>query len=516
MKLRGVLIIILLTAMLPFLPPTSAQSPLVIVPLNSDFSGVPGDTIIIPFRLENLGNQTLENVSVYITGPAEGFLYQSKVIREPIEPNQTYQDTLSVKILNADTGRYTLKLVARTGNTYSEAPIEVKVRLVVDYSLYVISEERYIYGHDVPLKLKAVTGANGVLTGRIGYHLSHNGHVIKNVSLVTYIRPDDPWEQEILLPKPGIGEYTLTLWANFSGVFKEVSKTFIVYQRNLTYRAFYRDGSINVEVYGEDGKGVRGIPVSINGTVLTTDENGRVIYAVSTPGTYRITLNLDGRIAHTTVNVNSLQMTLFQNKTRILVTVTDTKGNPLANVTVVAVGPKGTDYRVTDASGIAVVNLEITGYGTIMIRATSSRYLGTSANLKVAEPEKPSAPTTTSSSSPTTTTPQPPTTTIPSKPPRDYGPLAAILLIAGVILAGSSYMAFFRPTILEETLDRYYFVKVKAPRLNGVDNFRFERSVNAVEVRATKGRAKIEDGRVVWEIEHLEPEEEAYLQVILG
>ncbi len=35
-------------------------------------------------------------------------------------------------------------------------------------------------------------------------------------------------------------------------------------------------------------------------------------------------------------------------------------------------------------------------------------------------------------------------------------------------------------------------------------------------MRATKGKAEVKDGAVVWEIEHLDPEEEAYLQVILG
>ena len=72
------------------------------------------------------------------------------------------------------------------------------------------------------------------------------------------------------------------------------------------------------------------------------------------------------------------------------------------------------------------------------------------------------------------------------------------------------------PIVQEKTLDRYYFVKVKAPRLRGIDNFRFEKGVNVLDARATKGSVKVEDNRVVWEIEHLDPGEEAYLQVMLG
>ena len=71
------------------------------------------------------------------------------------------------------------------------------------------------------------------------------------------------------------------------------------------------------------------------------------------------------------------------------------------------------------------------------------------------------------------------------------------------------------PITLEEQLDKYYFVKVRAPKLRGIRNFRYERAINAVSARATKGEVRIEDNRVVWEIEKLEPEEEAFLQVLL-
>ncbi|ASA77208.1 hypothetical protein [Thermococcus sp. 5-4] len=508
MKFKGMLLIILLVPIL--LPNVSAQSPLVIVPLNDEFTGVPGDTIIIPFQLRNLGNQTVSNVTVYVTGPTEGFLYGSKVIREPIGPNETIQDTISVKILNLDPGRYNLTLVARVGSSYSEAQITVSVKTLVDYALSIDVNDEYTYGSNVTVRLKMTSQANGVIIGRLGYTLTRDGSVLETFVTTIYLRPGESWIKDVKLTTPRVGDYSVYFWANFSGRFKSKTATFRVYQRNLRYDAYFRDGAIYVHVYDENGQGVPDISVKINGIPFKTDNEGTVSYLVDKPGTYEVILNLDGKIVTTFVEVRKLFISAAQENETLLVRVVDSTGNSVPNITVTASGPLGKDYSTTNASGLAEVDLKKVGYGTIMLRAESSRYIGGEASVKVTQPVTPT-PTPT-----TTTTPPLTTTTTPTKPPRSYGPLAAILLIAGVILAGTSYAAFFRPIVQEEMLDRYYFVKVKAPRLKGVDNFRFEKGVNAIEVKATKGKAEIGDGTVVWEIDHLEPEEEAYLQVILG
>ncbi|NJE46353.1 hypothetical protein E3E35_02775 [Thermococcus sp. GR7] len=508
MKLRGLPLIILMIPV--FLPAVSAQSPLAIIPLNDEFSGVPGDIIIIPFKLMNLGNQTLSNVTVYVTGPTDGFLYQSKVIRDPIEPNETIQDTLSVKILNVDPGKYTLTLVARAGSSYSEAQITVSVKTFVDYALRIDVGDEYTYGSNITAALRITSRANGVIIGRIGYTLSRDGDVLETFSTTIYLKPGESWIKNITLITPKVGNYMIYFWANFSGRFKSTTATFRVYQRNLRYDAYFRDGAIYVHVYDEDEKGVSDISVRINGVPFKTDDDGTVSYLVDQPGTYEIVLNLDGKIVTTFVEVKKLFLSYFQKNGTLLVKVVDSTGEPVPNITVTASGPLGKDYAVTNSSGIAVVDLEKTGYGTIMLKAESSRYVGAEASAKVVPPVTPTPTPTTTTSSPSNTT------TTPVQPPKNYGPLAAILLIAGVLLAGTSYAAFFMPIIQEERLDRYYFVKVKAPRLRSIDNFRFEKGVTALGARATKGSAKVEDNRVVWEIEHLEPGEEAYLQVILG
>ena len=508
MKFKATLLIILLIPI--FLPGVSAQSPLVIVPLNDSFTGVPGDTIIIPFQLRNLGNQTVSNVTVYVTGPAEGFLYGSKVIREPIEPNGTIQDTISVKLLNLDPGRYNLTIVARAGSSYSEAQVTISVKTLVDYALRIDVNDEYTYGSNVTALLKITSQANGVIIGRLGYTLSRDGTVLETFATTIYLRPGESWVKELKLTTPRVGDYSVYFWANFSGRFKSKTATFRVYQRNLRYDAYFKDGAIYVHVYDENGQGVPDITVRINGIPFKTDDGGTVSYLVEKPGTYEVVLNLDGRIVTTFVEVRKLFLSATQENGTLLVKVVDSTGKPVPNITVTASGPLGKDYSATNSSGIAEIDLEKTGYGTIMLRAESSRYMGGETSVKVTPPAKPTQTPTTTTTPPTTTT------TTPAKPPKNYGPLAAILLIAGVLLAGTSYAAFFRPVIQEEMLDRYYFVKVRAPKLRGMDGFRFEKGVSAIEVKATKGRAEIKDGLIVWEIEHLEPEEEAYLQVILG
>ncbi len=509
MKLRGILLALILLTLL--FPVVKSQGPLVVVPLNNDFTGVPGDIIVVPFRLTNLGNQTISNVTVYITGPPEGFLYPSKVIREPIAPNESLQDTLTLKILNINPGVYNLTLVARSGSTYSEAQIRVHVKTLVDYALKIEAEEEYTYGSNVSAILRVTSQANGVIIGRIGYTLSKDGRALESFVTTTYLRPGESWTKMIQLTKPEIGNYEIYLWANFSGRFKSKSFTFRVYQRNLGYEAYFMDGAIHVYVYDENHQGVPGIEVRINGIPFKTDDDGMVSYLVDQPGTYKVVLNLDGKVVTTFVEVRKLFISATQENETLIVRVVDSTGTPVPNITVTASGPLGKEYSTTDVSGTAVIDLGKVGYGTIMLRAESNRYVEAEATFKAVAPITPTP-------SPTTTTPTNTTTTLtpPSKPPRNYGPLAAILLISGVLLAGTSYAAFFMPVVQEEMLDRYYFVKVKAPKLRPLENFRFEKAVTAIEVRATKGNAKIEDSAVVWEIDHLEPEEEAYLQVILG
>ncbi len=344
---------------------------------------------MIPFQLRNLGgNETVSNVTVYVTGPTKGFLYGSRVIREPIEPNGTISEKISIKILNVNPGgEYNLTLVARAGSSYSEAKIKVHVKTFVDYTLRVDVNDEYIYGNNVTIPLRVTSRANAVIIGRLGgYTLSRDGTVLERFATTIYLRPGgESWVKELRLTKPEVGNYSVYFWANFGGgVFKSKTAEFRVYQRNLGYDAYFENGAIYVRVYDEKGRGVSNISVKINGVSFKTDDDGTVSYLVDEPGTYELVLNLDGKVARTLIDVKKLFLSATQENETLLVRVVDSAGGkPVPNVTVTASGPLGKDYSTTNPSGIAEVNLEKTGYGTLMLRAESSMYIGGETTVRV-------------------------------------------------------------------------------------------------------------------------------------
>ncbi len=507
-----IFIILLIVTLLTVHQVSSQEAPLLSVTvLNKEIPALPGSTVVVPFSVTNLGNETISNVTVYVTGPAQGFQYSVKVIRTPIEPGESLNDTITLRVLNVPPGEYNLTLVAKAGNVYSSDRFVVSVGVLSDYSLSVEVGRRYIYGHDVAITFKVVSKSNGILLGSIGYRVMSGGVILKSYENSTYLNPGEVWEKTIVLKHPDIGNYTVELWANLGGKYKRVTKTFEVYQRKLSYDVYFMDSAIYVRVFNSTG-GVPGIEVSINNATFETDSSGQVSYLVTKPGVYRVTLNLDGKIVTTFVDVKKLILTPTVSNGTIIVQVIDSSGLPVPNVTVVASGPLGTDYEVTNSSGIAVISLKRTGYGSIVIKAESDHYLPGEAIVTVPKP----SPTTTSSPTQTpsnTTIPVPPSTS--ETTPKSSSHLGLILILSGIVLAGTSYFAFAHPIIQEETLDRYYFLKVRAPRLRPLENYRVERPVKAVEVRTTKGNAKVENGKLIWELD-LEPGEEAYLQALLG
>ena len=517
-KLFAILMVLLLVTPLP--PALSEGSSLLSVEvLNDTIPALPGSTVVVPFTITNLGNETISNVTVYVTGPAEGFQYSVKVIWTPIGPGESLNDTITVNVLNPDAGLYLLTLVAKSGRAYATSKFVVDVKRVIDYSISVKTPQKYIYGHKITALLEVTSRANTILTGRIGYAVLRNGVPLLNESVVTFIKPGSSWVKELSWESLPVGNYTVFLWANFSGLYKSTSASFEVYQRNLYYDVGFRDGTIYIRVYNATGS-VPDIPVEINGLKFSTGPDGTLMYSVSSPGRYTVVLNLDGRIVTTFVDVKKLIVTPEVLEGAIAVKVVDSTGIPVSNVTIVASGPKGTDYAVTNSSGVGIVNLSKIGYGSIVIKATSDRYLPGEAVVTV---QKPPSPTTTSNTTPTenstAASPQSnvtlPSTSGTREEPGGSNYLGIILILAGVTFAVTSYLALAAPAVREETLDRYYFIKVRAPRLRSLKNYRIERRINAVEVRATKGEAKLENGKLIWELD-LEPGEEAYLQAVLG
>ncbi|AMQ19300.1 hypothetical protein [Thermococcus peptonophilus] len=525
MEKKPILGLLILLVILTGVKPVSSEEneggiSLSITVLNNYFTALPGDTLVIPFSIKNTGNTTITNITVYITGPTTGFQYSGKVIRMPLLPNDTYNDTLILKVLNPEPGQYLLRVIARVGNQYFEAPVIVTVKALIDYDLAITAQDRYIYGRPVEVYLTLTSKSNTVISGRVGYYIVGNRTII-NQTTITYVKPDSPWEKKLEFKILPLGNYTVVLWANMSGVYKEVSKNFEVYRRALNYSIRFEHGAIRVFVYDRSGRGVPDITVTVNGVELKTDPNGAVTYSVSTPGVYRVTLNLDGKIVSKELVVKSLHIGSIQEGEKLIVQVTDGK-NPIPNVTVTVEGPKGKDFGITNSTGFALFNLSKVGYGTLIVKAESASYLPAETIITTVSPPTPTKTSTTPKISNTTTTIPTTTTTQylpPSSEPAKKSGISAetalILVISGILLAATSYYALAMPTVHEETLDRYYFIKVRAPRLRPLKDYKLERPVKAVEVRTTKGKATLNEDGIVWELD-LEPGEEAYLQAILG
>lgn len=492
----------------------SAQPSLLLEVPQKSFEAKPGETISVPVAVSNIGNETAENVTIYISGPlVEGLLYSQDVIKT-LKPGEKIEKTLPIYVENPKAGTYELKVVARVGAVLIEVPISLRVLTKVSYSIDIDVNDRYLFGEDVAITLKVSSSSNGIIFGDVSYEIYRENVSVAEKSIHNiFLYPEYPknrWEYVIFLPKPDVGKYTIVMRARFGGISKTITKSFEVYQRKLRYETKFEKGIIYVRVLDEEGKGVEGVPVTIEGTELKTNSYGIAFIEAKEPGTYRISLNLDGKIVETFVEVKKLFMSYEQKNETLLVYIRDSAGKGIGNVTIEAIGPIGKTYSVTNENGTAVINLNETGFGSISLKAESDRYLGAEAIVTVKEPKKPETETPTQ-----TTPPINQTTPIPPAKPRDYGNLPIILVLSAIIFGSTSYLALFKPLKFEEQLDKYYFVKVKAPRLRELRNFRYEKAINAVDARATKGKTEIEDGKVVWEIDKLEPGEEAFLQVIL-
>ena len=495
-----------------------------ISPVKPRIESLPGAIISVPVRVTNTGESPLNNLTISLVWELENGLY---VVNRTVQigVNESRVFDLTLKVPDLPSGEYNLTVRGLLGNVTIEKRLSLYIRPQVTYSLSIDVGDRYIYGNDVEIKFSLVSHSNDRIIGPIWMRVYRNGTLVEDKAEIRYIDPNEKWDYTMVLQRPKIGIYSVKLAANMSGVYREVEKTFVVYRRRFTYRAWYSDGELKVLVKLINGSPVKGIEVTVNGLNLKTDENGLVRYPTASPGLYEIQLNLDGVVEKTALYVGRLFINYEVKGEALRLKVLDSNGNPVPNVTLSIAGPRGEYSAATDEKGEASISINALGYGTISITATSENYVGSS--LTIAIPSPSITTTTTASSSTTTTTTSQTTTTTSSQPPTNvkgnvkgksgtsWSEIGTVLL-GLIIFSGTSYLSFMRPHIIKEELGRYYFVKLRAPRLVPLRNFRWEKGMNAVEVRTTKGTAKIEGSRVVWSIDELEPGEEAVLQVVLG
>lgn len=521
-------IVVWLLLMLPliYIPSNSAtEISFDVSPVKPRIESPPGAIISVPLRVTNTGEVPLNNLTISLVWELENGLYVvNRTVYVGVNESRVFD--LTLKVPNLPSGEYNLTVRGLLGNVTIEKRLILYVKPEVIYSLFIDVGDRYIYGNDVEIKFFLVSHSNDRIIGPIWMKVYRNGTLVEDKAEIRYIDPNWKWNYTMILQRPKIGIYSVKLAANMSGVYREVGKTFVVYRRRFTYRVWYWNGELKVQVKLINDSPVKGVEVTVNGLNLKTDENGLVRYPTTSPGIYEIQLNLDGVVEKTALYVGRLFINYEVKGEALRLKVLNSNGNPVPNVTLSIAGPKGEYSAVTDEKGEASISINALGYGTISITATAENYVGSSLTIAIPSPSPATSTTTTtttaSSSTTTTTTPQTTTTTssrpstnVKGKGGASWSEIGAVLL-GLVILGGTSYVSFMRPHITEEELGRYYFVKLRAPRLVLLRNFRWERGMNAVEVRATRGEAKIEGSKVVWTIDELEPGEEAVLQVVLG
>ncbi|WP_297523664.1 carboxypeptidase regulatory-like domain-containing protein [Thermococcus sp.] len=281
----------------------------------------------------------------------------------------------------------------------------------------------------------------------------------------------------------------------------------------------FEDGVVWVRVLS-DGKPSKGVAVEFNGQNRTTNSKGYAKFYASKPGMYRVTVYTpEGRIT-VFVPVGKLFAIPEIRRDVLVVRVRDSSGNPVGNATVSVVTSSGEKTFVTGGDGTVRVPLKGLS-GTVMITASASGYIGDTETISL-PPAAASSPSNESSSQSSpgnvSNSQIPPAApgTAGSPVPKGELPWIASLLLSLAVFSGATYISIMRPHVIEEKLDRYYFVRVKAPRMRALKDFRWEGGMNAVEVRATRGTARIEGSKVVWSIDELEPGGEAVLQVVLG
>ncbi len=516
----GIFLLLLSSLLIPALPEVFASNlgGLSVTPLQLSFNVTPGSSFTVPIKLVNTGNSIIRNLSIETPGIQGVLMSGWENISTNISPGASTVFRFPVRVMErAPAGEYNATILVRANNLTFRFLIRVKVALIPLYTLNISVGKRYHVGQNVTVVFSIRSAANGVLRGPVWLTIYRNGREIYSRFYVVFLNASGVWTLKDRLVNPAVGNYTVSMVANLSGRKLSIEKSFSVFRRRFTLKAWFRNGYINAEVRFANGTPIAGLPVSVNSKVLRTDSSGTVRMAVERPGVYVVSTSLDGVNRSVVLNVEGLVLSTSVEKGVLLVSVVSTAGTPVPNVSVSVSGPKGTFSGVTGADGVLKVPLSRVGWGIVLISATSPDYLGVKKMINV-PPMTSSTSSPTSSSSPSTFST--PTSTVvypPSESSHGHRFLSILMIsLAAVIFTVTFYVSFLRHRIIEDELKSHYFVKVRASPLRPLRNFRFEKVMNAVEVRATRGRARIEGNKVVWEIDELERGEEAVMQVILG
>ncbi|AMM54826.1 CARDB domain-containing protein [Pyrococcus kukulkanii] len=511
--MKKVIMVIVLFATI--LIPVYAQPVLIIEATPKEIEGKPGDSVTFNVTITNVGNSTAENVTVFVFNKIKGILFTQGFIRS-IPPNTTTNITLKAYLIKPEAGVYKLTVVGKLGNYIAEDYLKLKVKSVINYTLRIQGPVMVIYGRNVSMVVSINSNSNVLLYGNAKIVILKDGQVLKEVNYRPMIKPWGAWSENIIIPRPEIGNYSVIFSANFYNRIKNTTFNFTVFRRPLTYEAYFENGEIIVKVT-QKGTPVKNIEVTIGNTTMYTDENGVVMYPVNSPGTYLIRVNLDGVISEKLITVERPIVVPIVKNSSLKIKVLDSAGKPIKGITVEVTSERGTFYGVTNEEGICEFNLSEVGYGKIKIEANSIKYLPSATSITIKPPLKQEVETSTTTTTITTTIFKTETVTPVVKEGKkiDKG-LIGLIIVFIITLGISSYLAFFRPIVVEDKIGRYYFIKIKAPRLAPLKEFKYEKLATVEEAWTEKGTVRVEGNIVIWQIDKLEPGEEATLHLILA
>lgn len=353
-----VLMILIITAIFSISPGWALESPSVeVTPVKEIISVLPGSVVSVPVRVSNLNNQSLANFTLSLLWPTDSGTYEvNKTLS--LGPFESTVVDLNINVPFLPPGKYTARLIGKYGNFSDERNVTIKVEKLVQYSLSTDAENSYYYGRDISIHVSVTSYSNDVISGSVRISLLQDGKAIMVYPAEISLQPGETWVHKLVISEPKVGNYSLIVSANLSGVPKDLIKNFKVLPRQFSYSVEFKNGKIVAFVTFANGTPAEGIPVFINGTTIFTDETGRAVFVPEKQGTYVVKLDLDGVIKEEVIRVKwRYTYDLWYEDGRIKAKVLFENGTPAQGILVEIDGHNLT----TDQNGLVSLQVDKPG-----------------------------------------------------------------------------------------------------------------------------------------------------------
>ena len=337
--------------------------------------------------------------------------YLSKNISFSVEKNATTKITATLE-KEITTGTLEIVVKDADGNVLANATVVVDDRTLItdengkvifteleagDYQVDIFKDGYIDKTTQVPITAKAtttltVTMEKEITTGIVNVVAKDaDGNVVENAKVEV---SDGKTTQTLYTDATGCvsieleaGDYTITISKDdYEPIIAQIPvEADNVYTINATLTKEITAGNLEITVVDEDNNALENATVIIDGQSYTTDANGKVVLSDLAAGEYQVLVSKDGYDSFTAtvvVNANKVtetSVTLVKTITTgdLTVTVTDTKGNKLEDVSVKVNGAS----LKTDANGnVTFTDLEA---GTYVVEISKDGYVSESHTVVI-------------------------------------------------------------------------------------------------------------------------------------